>query len=221
VLRRITASDGSLLKAPRTRRQQAEFERAQKRRKANAAAKARAWPRVRDIDPPAAELPDAPAVPPALPDPIPDSIRWLQDNPRAFGDPRHYGKLSRSAVEEIRRLHADGASFYRLGRQFGVSPQTIAAAVNGRSCPRPDAAELPEAKSPTASPPEPKHSRWEEPRSDHGKLCWQDVTEMRRLSSEGAKPKQLASQFRIHLSLVYRILKREVWRDTPPPALPR
>jgi hypothetical protein len=145
-LRRITGVDGQVLAQPRTKKEQRKFDYRQKaraRRAAELAARPR-WPRFRYDEPPAAEPFDhqgaaelpaqicAAAPPPPLPI---EPNRWHETvDPRTqFGERHGSHKLTWSAVEQCRRLHAEGVSFYRLGRQFGVHPNTVAAAVKGKT----------------------------------------------------------------------------------------
>jgi hypothetical protein len=179
-LRRMTAADGHFLPAPRTVAQQRVVNRNRKRRAERAAelaaAKAGAWPRCRDLDSPA-ELPTGQAAaelashpdPAAAPAPLPEPTRWHQTaDPRTrFGECHGRAKLTRAIVEECRRLHhTEGVSFYRLGRQFGVAPNTIAYAVKGTTWGAPEAAELPEPALPPAAKVKPerkpreKRHRW-------------------------------------------------------------
>lgn len=160
----MTAADGSILKKSRTRQEQREFTENRKRFEAKAAAKAARWHRCRDIDPPpvalvadqaAAELvTEAPPV--KAPAPLPEPTRWHQTaDPRTrFGEGNGRSKLTWSDVQECRRLHAEGFSFYRLGRRFGVAANTVAYAVKGDTWRMPDAPELPELAPPPAAKPE-------------------------------------------------------------------
>jgi hypothetical protein len=42
-------------------------------------------------------------------------------------------RLSEDDVREIRRLHAEGLGYRRLGRRYGVHHQTVQAIISGRS----------------------------------------------------------------------------------------
>lgn len=198
-LRRMTAADGSFLAKARTVAEQRVFNRHQERRTARAAelaaAKARAWPRCRDLDPPP-ELPTGHAAPeltsqpnaPAAPAPL--HQRW-DDSVIRYS---RGWKLTGAQIDEARAALLTGLSFTEVARRFGVSLATMRRLLSDVG-PR-------------------TRARFGE-RNGCAKLSWKRVMHMRSLHDQGISYRTLGKRFGIHHDTARRAVLGLNWQIAP------